>query len=313
MKLLFFGSPEFAVPSLRAVVSRFEVELVVSQPDKRAGRGMTSSRPAVAREALKLGLPLAQPARLKRNDEFLRQVSAIGADVAITVAYGKILPKQLLEIPRHGFLNVHASLLPRYRGAGPVQWALINGDRTTGVSIMRTEEGLDTGPVCLARRLTIEPHERSPQLFERLSELGAKALLDALEQLEAGRLECAPQEDAEASYAPLLQKEDGDIDWRQSASSVYDRFRGVFDWPGSRFYHAGRPVKVLEMRPVDGEGRPAEVLEIGKEGVTVAVGDGAIELLRLQPAGKGTMKARDWANGYRITAGAQLDEVVARA
>ena len=306
MRVAFFGSPGFALPTLEAVRERHEVVLVVAQPDKPAGRGMRKVAPAVAAYAREHDLPLSQPARLKGNREFLEAMATLAPDVAITAAYGKILRKELLDIPQHGFLNVHGSLLPKYRGAGPVQWALINGERRTGVSIMRTDVGLDTGPVCLARELAIDPDERVPQLFARIAQLGADALVEALDLLEEGRLECMPQDDALATEAPLLSKSDGDVAWQRSAREIYDRFRGVYAWPGTRFEQAGRPVRVHEMRVVEGgAGQPGEVLSL-QQGVVVATGEDAIELLEVQPAGKGRMKARDWANGYRVEVGDQL-------
>lgn len=306
MKLVFFGSPAFALPSLLTLHERFEVALVVSQPDKRAGRGMTSSSPAVASLARDLGLPLAQPARLKRNSEFLEQLASLDPDVAITAAYGKLLPQALLDIPRAGFLNVHASLLPAYRGAAPVQWALINGEQETGVSIMQTEIGLDTGPVCLARRCTIEPDERAPELLERLSKLGASALCEALQRLQEGVLDCHPQDDSKATIAPLLTKEDGDIDWQRPAAASFDRFRGTYGWPGSRFGYRGKAVRVHAMSPRAGSGEPGEVLAVSEEGVLVACGEGALALGEVQAEGKARTRARDWANGYQVRPGTRL-------
>lgn len=306
MRLAFFGSPDFALPSLRALAQRFEVALVVSQPDKPAGRGLTTRAPAVAREAVSLGLPLAQPARLKGNVEFAEYLSSLSLDVAVTAAYGKILPQPLLDLPTGGFLNVHASLLPRYRGAAPIQWAIIRGEQETGVSIMRTEAGLDTGPVCLLRRTSIGPHERAPELFGRLAALGAEAIVDALIALGRGELECLPQDDSRATVAPMLRREDGDIDWTEPAEVSYNRFRGVAAWPGARFRFAEREVRVHEMRPASGSGRAGEVLRLTKNGLLVAAGESAIELLEVQPSGKARMAARDWANGYRVRAGEYL-------
>jgi methionyl-tRNA formyltransferase len=306
VRVAFFGSPTFALPALRVIGERHEVALVVAQPDKPAGRGLLSSVPPVARDAGRLGLTLAQPARLRGNEHFRELLAGLALDVAVTVAYGKILPQELLAIPAAGFLNVHASLLPRYRGAGPVQWALINGEKETGVSIMRTEAGLDTGPVCLVRATPIGEDERAPELFERLAELGARAIVEALERLRRGELECRPQDESAATLAPLLRKEDGDIDWREPASAIYNRFRGVAAWPGARFRLGGRQVRVLDMRPAEGSGGPGAVLCITAEGVKVAAGRGAVELLRIQPAGKAAMPARDWANGYRVERGVSL-------
>ncbi|MEX2542521.1 MAG: methionyl-tRNA formyltransferase [Trueperaceae bacterium] len=306
MRVAFFGSPDFALPSLLALNERFDVALVVSQPDKAAGRGLKTRPPAVARVAAGLGLPLAQPARLRNNSEFAERLAGLQPDVAVTVAYGKLLPQALLDLPRCGFLNVHASLLPKYRGAGPVQWALINGERVTGVTIMRTEAGLDTGPACLVRATEIADDERAPELFGRLAQLGARTIVEALEKLSGGRLECRPQDDAEATFAPQLRREDGDLDWNQPAAASYDRFRGVAGWPGTRFEFAAGEVRVFDMRPVDGAGQPGEVIGLSEAGVVVATGEGALELLELQPAGKRRMSARAWANGYRVRMGATL-------
>lgn len=273
--------------------------MVVTQPDKPAGRGLASRTPAVADEARRLGLPLLQPSR-PAGEEFMARLAQAAPRVAVTVAYGKILKQSVLDLPPEGFLNVHASLLPKYRGAGPVQWALINGERETGVSIMRTEAGLDTGPVCLQRATEIGRHERAPELFERLSLLGADAIVEALAKLEEDGLECRPQDDSLATAAPMLRKEDGDIDWSQPASQTYNRFRGVGSWPGARFDFRGRKVRVHEMRPAAVAGPAGEVLEMSGEGVTVGTGESAIELLELQPPGKGRMSARAWANGYGV-------------
>jgi methionyl-tRNA formyltransferase len=306
VRLAFFGSPDFALPALRALNERHEVALVVSQPDKASGRGLRSRAPAVAHEAVRLGLPLAQPTRLRGNSEFSDRLAGLAVEVAVTVAYGKLLPPALLELPPNGFLNVHASLLPKYRGAGPVQWALINGERETGVSIMRTEQGLDTGPVCLARATPIGPHERAPELFDRLAALGAEAIVDALELLERGELRCTEQDDEQATLAPLLARADGELEWTRPAAASYDRFRGVAAWPGTRFRFRGAEVRVIDMRPVPGGGRPGEVLCVSAAGVTVAAGEGALELLEVQPAGKARMAARDWANGYQVRTGVTL-------
>ncbi|HEX7004492.1 MAG TPA: methionyl-tRNA formyltransferase [Trueperaceae bacterium] len=306
MRLVFFGSPAFALPSLLALQQRFEVVLVVSQPDKPAGRGMSSSPPPVARKARELGLELAQPARLKGNDEFARRLAELEPDVAVTAAYGKILPRSLLDVPSHGFLNVHASLLPAYRGAAPIQWAIINGEEETGVSIMQTEAGLDTGPVCLQRRCRIGPDERAPELFDRLAELGAAAICEALERLGRGELECRPQDDDAATLAPMLTRAHGEIDWRRPAKASFDRFRGTYGWPGSRFGFRGKWVRVYEMRPADGAGEPGEVLEVSGAGLVVACGEGALLLEVVQAEGKARNRARDWANGYGVKVGSRL-------
>ena len=311
LRVALFGSPDFAVPVLDALHARHELQLVVTQPAKPAGRGMKLRQPAAAERALDLGLPLAQPARLKGNADFEAQLRAADLEVAVTAAYGKILPASLLAVPRHGFLNVHASLLPAYRGAAPIQWALIDGRRTTGVTIMQTELGLDTGPIRLQRALDIGPDETAPELFERLSELGVDALLEALDLLARGELPSRPQDDAEASHARLLDREDGRLRFERSARSSYDRYRGVFAWPGTYFEHDGRRVRVDALRPAPGgagsvgtdRSAPGTVVAVDDPAIVVASGDGALRLERVTPAGKATMDAAAWARGQRLDVG----------
>ncbi len=308
-RLAFFGSPAWAVPVLEALAAHHEVALVVTQPDKPAGRGLALTPAPVAEAAARLGLPVEKPARLKGNAAFLERFKALGLDAAVTAAYGKLLPPELLEVPRHGFLNLHPSLLPKYRGAAPVQWALIRGERETGVTIMRTDAGLDTGPILLQWRTPIHPDETAPHLAARLRDKGIQLLLEALERLED--LEPRPQP-AEGTYAPLLTKADGRIRWTDAARAVYDRHRGVQPWPGSWFVHArdggGRVrVKVHALCPAEGRGAPGEVLAVEAEGVRVAVGEGAVQLLEVQPEGKRRMSAADWARGYGVRPGARLE------
>jgi methionyl-tRNA formyltransferase len=302
-RIAFFGSPAFALPVLEALRETFEVVLIVAQPSKPAGRGLKLTPPAVAAAALGLGIPLEQPAKLRGNLEFAERLRSSGADLAVTCAYGKILPASLLEIPRFGFLNVHTSLLPKYRGAAPIQWAIIDGQRETGVSIMQTDPGLDTGPVLLQERLAIGADETSLELAPRLSELGARLILEAVRQVET--LERIAQDDSEATIARLLEKDDGRIRWAASAQAIYNRFRGVAGWPGTFFEFDGKIVKAHEIRPLSASGRPGEVLEV-RDTVTVAALEGAIELRVVQPEGKPRMNAGDWARGYRLKPGMVL-------
>jgi methionyl-tRNA formyltransferase len=308
VRVALFGSPTFALPVLEALLARHEVALVVAQPDKPAGRGNKLTAPPVAARARELGVRLEQPARLRRNDAFFDLVRGLELDVAITAAYGKIVPQTLLDVPRYGFLNVHASLLPKYRGAAPIQWALINGERETGVSIMQTEAGLDTGPVRLVRRLEIGPHDTALTLFGKLSALGAAALTDALVKLERGELPSCPQDDAQATHAPMLNKDDGKIRWNDPAVQIYDRYRGVFAWPGSWTVHAGKALKIPLLSPtgMDGRGEPGEVVAVTSEGVVVGSRAEGVLLKTVQPAGKPSMPAADWANGYAVRTGTRL-------
>jgi methionyl-tRNA formyltransferase len=303
-KLAFFGSPAFALPVLEALRERFEIALVVAQPDKPAGRGLKLTPPPVAVRANDLGLPLEQPAKLRKNPDFEARLRDSGAQVAVTCAYGKILPQSVLDVPQRGFLNVHTSLLPKYRGAAPIQWALIEGEAVTGVTIMRTDAGLDTGPILLQEALSIGPDETALELAPRLSSLGARLIVDALEKLDS--LELQAQDDAQATIARLLEKDDGRVIWTDSASAIYNRYRGVAGWPGSFFQFAGKRVKLLEMRPAQGSGVPGTIISL-ENGVRVATGEAAIALNVVQPEGKPRMTALDWARGYQIKPGAILD------
>jgi methionyl-tRNA formyltransferase len=310
LRVALFGTPAFALPTLTALHARHEVVLVVAQPDRPAGRGRTLTAPPVAVRARELGLPLAQPERLRRDAAFAEDLAALDLDVAVTAAYGQILPAALLAIPREGFINVHASLLPRWRGAAPVQHALIAGDAETGVSIMQTEAGLDTGPVRLARALSIEPDDDAPALLDRLAALGARALGDALDLLVVGALPRVRQDDALATLAPRLTKDDGRVRWFDGADRVHDRHRGVAGWPGSWcVVPAGSdapPLKVHGMTVAAGSGAPGTVLTVDADGLVVACGEGAVRLTDVQAAGKPRMPASAWANGARIRQGDHL-------
>ncbi|HEX7000148.1 MAG TPA: methionyl-tRNA formyltransferase [Trueperaceae bacterium] len=310
LRVAFFGSPDFALPSLEALMARHEVVMVVAQPDKRAGRGMRVTAPPVARLARESGLELWQPTRLRKDEAFLSRLAAVGADVGVTAAYGRILPPPVLSAPRHGVLNVHASLLPRYRGAAPIQWALIRGEDETGVTIMQTEEGLDTGPIRLQRRTAIEDGEDATALSSRLARLGAEALVESLDLLAEGTLPLTPQDDSQATHAPLLTPADGHVRWHESAREIHDRFRGVSAWPGTSFQLGDERVKVTAMTPGEGEGTgdtlPGTVVEIGAGGVIVGTGSGTVALKRVKPPGGREMPARDWANGRGVTQGTRL-------
>ncbi len=284
--------------------------MVVAQPDKPAGRGLRVTAPPVAERAREVGLELWQPTRLRSDEAFLARIAELSPDVGVTAAYGRILPPRLLDIPVHGVLNVHASLLPNLRGAAPVQWALIRGEAETGVSIMQTEEGLDTGPVRLQRRTAIAPAEDAGQLATRLAKMGAEALTEALDLLAEGTLPLVPQDDALATQAPMLTAEDGHVRWQDTARQVYDRHRGVSVWPGTSFAWGDGRVKVTELSAVEDEAAdlraPGTVLSLGPDGILVATGNGSVRLGRVKPAGGRDMPARDWANGRGVKPGARL-------
>ena len=314
LRVAFFGSPDFALPSLDALARRHDVVLVVAQPDKPAGRGLALRVPPVAARARELGLELEQP-RSVRSARFLERLASAAPDVGVTAAYGRILPPALLDVPQHGILNVHASLLPKYRGAAPVQWALINGEQETGITVMQTEEGLDTGPVRLQRRTDIAAGEGAASLMPRLARLGAETLIEALDLLAAGTLPSTPQDDAAATLAPLLTSQDGRVRWGDAANAVLARARGVAMWPGSWFEHDGTRVKALglEELPVAADdddaphsAAPGTVMAVTPTGLSVATGGGALLLTRVKPAGAKAMDAREWSRGRGARVGDRL-------
>jgi methionyl-tRNA formyltransferase len=313
MRLAVFGSPAFAIPTLHRLLEKHEVVLVVTQPDKPVGRGMKLTSPPLAEEAKRLGLRLEQPAKLKNNQAFHDLVKASNLDVAVTAAYGKMLPQRLLDTPHHGFLNVHASLLPNYRGAAPIQWALMKGDKETGISIMQTDIGLDSGAVRHVKRYVIQDHDHAITLFEKLAVLGAEAIDEALDLLEQNQLPSHPQNHAEATLAPLLSKEDGRIRWEDSGVLIFNRYRGVLAWPGSWTMFRQDVLKVIEMEQASQQGSPGRILELNKAGVIVGAFKGSVLLKTVQLPNKPKMSAIDWANGYQVKVGEVLGVSQSRA
>jgi methionyl-tRNA formyltransferase len=295
MRLLFFGTPEFAVPSLDAVAQEHEIALVVAQPDKPAGRGMKMQAPPVAVRARELGLPLLQPARI-RNEEFLAEVARAGADAGVVIAYGKILPAALLVIPRFGFFNVHGSILPRWRGAAPIQRAIEAGDRETGVTIMRIDEELDHGPMLGIATTEIGPDERTPDLAKRLAIIGAEAMVRALRNVERGVAVETPQDHARATFAAKLDKAEGEVRFEERAAALYDRFRAFDPWPGLFTVVGGETIKLTDVRPVNLSGKPRSVLSIGDD-IVIACGDGALRVIEMQRPGKPRSAAGAIARG----------------
>jgi len=288
LRLVFFGTPEFAVPTLEALAREHEIALVVAQPDKPAGRGMKMQAPAVAVKARAMGLPLAQPPRI-RNDEFLASIAALNPDAGVVVAYGKILSANLLAIPRHGFINVHASILPKYRGAAPIQRAIEHGETTTGVTIMRVDEELDHGAMLAIETTKIGPDERTPSLASRLSTIGAEALLRVLATMPEG----TPQDHDAATYAPKIEKSEGAIDWNDTTATIYNKFRAFDPWPGI----FAADLKLIDIAPANGHGSPGTILGANSDGVIVATGDGALRLITVQRPGKPKAAAADVLRG----------------
>jgi methionyl-tRNA formyltransferase len=309
VRLVFMGSPDFAVPSLEALLGRadHEVVLVVTQPDKPAGRGGHVAAPPVKVVAERAGVPVYQP-RSARPPEVADRLRATGAELGVVVAYGKILPPAVLTAFPRGCINVHGSILPAYRGAAPIQWAVIRGEPETGVAIMQLDEGMDTGPVLLERRTPIGPRETAGELFARLAPMGAAALLEAIDGLAAGRLVATAQDHARASHAPMLGKGDGAIDFTAPAPEVAARIRGVDPWPGAVAALRGQVVKLFGAEaiasPEGAAAPPGTVLAAdGKHGVVVACGDGAVAIAELQAPGRKRLSAAQFAQGRGIAAG----------
>lgn len=304
-RVAFFGSPAFALPVLDAIRERFEVVLVVAQPDKPVGRGLKLTPPPVAARAAELGLPLAQPKKLRRNPDFEATLRDSGADVAVTCAYGKILPLSVLEVPRYGFLNTHTSLLPAYRGSAPIQWALIRGEAVTGTTIMQTDEGMDTGPVLLQEALPVAPDWTSLELADALSAQAARLIVQALSDLDG--LQPTPQDEHLATHAPMLTKEDGFVRWTDTAAQIVNRSRGVAAWPQTTAFLNGARLKLAGLSVTAGSGQPGEVLGVSEAGLTVAAQEGAVLIRTVQPEARKAQPAHTWAQGAAVTPGTRLD------
>ncbi len=305
MRTIFFGSPEFAVPCLDALNGISEVVAVISQPDRPAGRGLSMRPPAVKQRALELGLDVWQPTKL-RTAEFAERLRTLEADVAVVVAYGRILPLAVLEAPRAGCVNVHASLLPRWRGAAPIQWAIVHGDEETGVTLMQMDEGMDTGPIVATAATRIEAADDAATLSERLSNMGAALLREQLPRYLAGELTPKQQDDAAATMAPLLDKSDGRIQWNKPAQAVHNQIRGMNPWPGAHTVLGERRIKVHRTlaTTLDPEGaRPGEVIALDPEGILVACAEGTLEIQELQESGRKRVDARAFASGRGVAVG----------
>jgi methionyl-tRNA formyltransferase len=301
VRLVFCGTPQFAVPTLEELHGAgHEIALVVSQPDRPRGRGMEVQPTPVKQKALELGLKIAQPEKIKTNDEFRAQLETIKPEAIIVVAYGRIIPEWMLKLPPHGNLNLHASLLPKYRGAAPIQWAIANGETVSGNTTMRIDAGLDTGDILLQEELAITDTDTALTYSPKLAASGAVLMATTVRALGDGTLGSRPQEHDKATHAPLLTKEDGKIDFHQTARVVYDRFRGFQPWPGAWTIFRGKQLTITQAKSsrecVTAHPGTVVLLPVG---MFVACGeDTSLEVLEVQPEGKKKMPARDFANGY---------------
>jgi methionyl-tRNA formyltransferase len=307
LNLVFCGTPSFAVPTLEKLVAAgLRLPLVVTQPDRPKGRGLELVSSPVKKSALRLNLAVTQPDRIRSNDEFRAQLSALKPDAIIIVGYGRIIPQWMLEIPPLGNINLHASLLPKYRGAAPIQWAIANGETVTGVTTMRIDAGLDTGDILLQQELPITPDDTAETLAPRLAVIGAELVVETLRQLEAGSIQPRPQDNSQASLAPILKKEDGLVDFSRSAGDLFNRIRGFQPWPGAYTKFRGKTLQILNARPATDTVPPAE-LRVDSGRLLVGCGrNTSLELFEIQREGKKRSSAADFARGYHPHSGEKL-------
>ena len=307
LSLVFCGTPRFAVPTLEKLVDAgFRTQLVVTQPDRPKGRGLELVQSPVKESALKLNLPLAQPDRIKVNEEFRAQLIALKPDAIIVVGYGRIIPPWMLDLPPLGNLNLHASLLPKYRGAAPIQWAIANGETVTGVTTMRIDAGLDTGDILQQHELAIAPDDTAETLAPRLAAIGADLMVETLRSLQAGTIDPRPQENAQASLAPILKKEDGLVDFSRPAAEIVNRIRGFQPWPGAYTKFRGKTLQIIQARPATAI-VPQAGLHADANRLVVGCGNHtALELVEIQLEGKKRTNAADFLRGYRPEPGEKL-------
>lgn len=299
MSIIFFGTPDFAVPSLKALIeAKEDVQLVVTQPDKQKGRGHILSHPPVKDLSLSADIPVIQPVKI-RDDDFCRRLKDITPEFIIVVAYGKLLPEMILSIPEKGCINIHASLLPKYRGAAPIQWALINGESFTGITAMLMNEGLDTGDILLQKRIEIEETDNSKTLSLKLSHLGAMTLIDTLNGLRTGIIKPMPQI-GEAVYAPPLKKTDGRIMWNKDAKELFNFIRAMFPWPSAYTYLKDERIKIIRAKPVAGEGLAGRIEKASGGILLVGTNEGLLSIEELQPDGKKIMSASAFLSGRKL-------------
>lgn len=306
MKIVYLGTPDFAVPALHALVEKgYRVVAAVTQPDRPVGRKQIMTPSPVKVAAGELGIPVFQYEKIRK--EGVEDLTALAPDLMVTCAFGQILSREILEIPKFGVINIHASLLPRYRGAAPIQWAVINGEKRTGITIMQTETGIDTGAILLQREIEIGEDETAGELFGRLSVLGAEAVTEAIERIASGTAVWEAQDEALATHVKMLSKEDGKIDFGQTSEAVKNLVRGVNPWPGAYAFRKGEMLKIWEVKTVPGKGKPGEILAADPEnGFVIACGEGAVGVISLQPAGKRRMAVSEFLRGNAIPVGTFL-------
>ena len=305
--LIFCGTPRFAVPTLEKLASAgHKIHLVVTQPDRPKGRGLELVASPVKQSALSLNLSITQPDRIKTNEEFRAQLTALHPDAIIVVGYGRIIPQWMLDLPRHGNINLHASLLPKYRGAAPIQWAIANGESVTGNTTMRIDAGLDTGDILLQRELPIAQDDTAETLSPRLAEMGADLMLETLRGLEEGTINPRPQDNSQATVAPILKKEDGQIDFRRTATEIYNRLRGFQPWPGAYTKFRGKNLQIWKAIPADVSLPSAELKIQGNRLLLGCAQNTSLEVIELQLEGKKRMQSQAFLQGHRPNVGEKV-------
>jgi methionyl-tRNA formyltransferase len=302
MRLVFCGTPQFALPTLKQLLAASHtIELVVTQPDRVRGREQDPSPPPVKVMAQEAGLPVVQPEKIKNNPDFRARLESIKPDAIIVVAYGRIIPEWMLNLPWLGNINLHASLLPKYRGAAPIQWAVANGETVTGATTMRIDQGLDTGDMLLQRSLPIAPGQTAEQLFPLLADSGAGLMRETLQGLEAGTIQPIPQDNAAASLAPILEREDALVDFTRSAATIYNRWRGFQPWPGAYTLFRGRKLTLHRLQPAGATGAPPGEMMMEGGRLFVAAGSSTrLELLEVQMEGKKRLPVADFLRGASL-------------
>jgi methionyl-tRNA formyltransferase len=303
-RIIFFGSPEFAIPSLEALYEKEEVIAVVTQPDKPKGRGLKPSPSPVKAWASSKGLKVLEPIRLK-DPQFIQILKDLSPDLIVVCAYGKIIPKEILEIPKFGCWNIHASLLPKYRGASPINWAILEGEKETGITIMLMDEGLDTGPILLQKKIPISENDNANSLSQKLAQLGKETILSAIELHKKGELKIIPQPEEGISYAPILKKEDGFFTFEEPAEKIEKKIKAFLPWPSAFTYYKNKLLKVFSAKavPLKHEEKPGTILDINKDGILVATSKDAILLKEVQLEGKKKISAYEFACGQRLKKG----------
>ncbi len=309
LRIIFMGTPEFAASSLSSLLDgEDEIVAVITQPDKAKGRSGKLQPPPVKVVAQEAGIPVLQPTSDIKSEQFHKGIASYQPDLIVVVAYGRLLPKNILDLPPFGCINLHASLLPKYRGAAPIQWAIINNEQEVGVTIMQMDEGMDTGDMLCRSRITVNPDETSASLFDRLAALGSETLKKAILGLKAGSMIAQPQDHDRASYAPRLEKKDGLIDWGKSAQILEPLIRGLDPWPAAFSFLGGKRLRLFspEIVFLDTEAEPGTILRADKAGFIIACGENALQIHTVQPEGKKKMPADVWLRGTQLTPGTRL-------